>query len=145
MGATRFGLALVAALLAAPPALAVHGQPYSAFGTAVQGDEVFLAQVDWSGYWTSMFTVTVLRPDGTVVARDAFPGYGPDAGWAASGPNAFVAEVLLYRAWNHLYQFEIAGVQAQSPMYPGPAGMVYVGHYQDYQLQLFVTPLALPA
>ena len=134
----------IAMLLTAPPAVAVHGQAYHAFGTAVAADgTVYSAQIDWGGYREQWFTATIRTLSGELVSTERFPGYGPGAGWSAFGPVTCPVEALWYHAWNDAVNFDIRGLQVQSPCAPGPAAMVYVGTYRAYEVQLFVEPLGV--
>ncbi|HEV8361789.1 MAG TPA: hypothetical protein VGR28_15170 [Candidatus Thermoplasmatota archaeon] len=136
----------------APPSVAVHGEAYTAYGTAINAaGELLFAEVHWSGYdWTSScgsgwgcFTVTLTTPDGAVVVQEQVPGF-----WSANGPVYYFFEILNYQAWAaesgcsatscpHLL---IRGLQGQQVTNGGEqkAIMLYVGNYWDWQLQLVV-------
>jgi hypothetical protein len=144
LGKLLGAVALVAMTLV-PSVLAVHGEPYDAYGTAVGANgSVLLARVSWSGWWDQTFTVTLKDPaTSAVVTNEVFRGvYQISGGWGYGG-----WEFLPYQAWAQDGQshFYITGGQAQAVTNGGPnkAVMLYVGNYWDYQLQL-VVPYTFP-
>jgi hypothetical protein len=135
MNTRILALGLVAGLLLVPSAVAVHGAPYVARGTATLGNQVFLAEVEWTGYWTRTFEVTLTDPlTNAVVEQKVFRGM---ESW--NGPVAFGTEFFQYRGWSTdpSVDFEVSGVQIIF-IYAGYTTMLYQGNYHGYELLLYV-------
>jgi len=138
-------VALAALLLIAPSAMAVHGAPYVAKGTAVGPDgEVYTAQVKWTGWWTRTFEVTISAVDSAPIVQHEFRGYET---W--NGPVIWNTEFFFYRGCaadgtqfngqcsTDGTDFELIGLQIIQ-ITTQHVTMAYVGNYKEYQLVLYV-------
>jgi len=127
---------LAATLTIAPSAMAVHGSPYTAKGLAIDAEgDVHTAIVEWTGWWTRTFKVTITDMTTNQVEVSAeFRGYET---W--NGPVAFNTEFFAYHGWSldPAHSFDITGyqiIQIQTAF----VTMGYTGYYGDYELVLFV-------
>ncbi|HEV8361785.1 MAG TPA: hypothetical protein VGR28_15150 [Candidatus Thermoplasmatota archaeon] len=129
-------LALAGLLTLPAVASAVHGSPYVAKGIAVDaGGNYYLAQVEWTGWWTQSFKVTITDTNAEVVVDAAtFRGY---ESW--TGPVYLNTEFFAYHGWSAdpAVDFDIIGYQIIQ-INTGLLTMWYTGHYFGYQLSLFV-------
>ena len=135
---TALLLSLAALALLAPNALAFHGSAYNAHGTAILGQNVYRADVSWLGWWSSTYTVKLTDvATGAVAVNTAFPGY---EGLVYGGPIGSTWEIFGYNGYDSAtggQVFHIQGLQ-QIVYTPTLQTMAYVGHYQGYQLVLYV-------
>jgi hypothetical protein len=128
----------------APSAAAFHGAPYSGDGTATDGTRTYIASVVWHGWWRQTYSVTLTDPlTQQVVHHKEFRGTEANAGgW----PLASVWEIFLYHGYSldPAVSFDIRGFQQIliNPQQGQVQTMVYVGHYQQYQLVVAVAPYA---
>jgi hypothetical protein len=127
------GLAL---LTIAPTAMAVHGSPYTAYGIAMLGTEVFDITVQWTGWWTRQYVVTITdQVTGGQLVYDPFAGYETWP-WGRVYGNT---EILLYHGYSaqNAAHFDIKGYQTIN-LQTGVQNMLYVGNYDSYTIMLIV-------
>jgi hypothetical protein len=131
------GALLCVALMTAPATLAVHGSPYVAKGLAVRGTEVYDATVEWTGWWTRSYVVTLTNTVTGDVAVDQHRFLGQEIllGGACCG-----GELFIYRGLSidPTVDFEIGGIQHIFFQQGYPQHMLYTGTYYDYVLTLYV-------
>lgn len=132
------GIALFTSLLMiAPSALAVHGSPYTATGTAIGPDGgVLAAEVSWTGWASRSYVVTLTDATGAVVVdHHTFTG---SETW--NGPVYYGTEFFWYNGIDTTTNgqfFHLQGIQIIH-ISTGTLWMYYVGDYGDYTLQLIV-------
>jgi hypothetical protein len=126
----------IAILLVAPAASAFHGSPYSAGGVAVKDGTVYRALVDWTGWYTRSYVVQISELSGASLVNTQFAGVEQNTG---GGP-APLFEVFVYHGFDAATAGQAFDIRGQQSIFLVPQGqtMVYTGHYQDYQLLLFV-------
>jgi hypothetical protein len=160
LGKLLGALGLVSLMLL-PAAIAVHGEGYDAYGTAIIKDAnglpqtTYLVHVNWGGYEFPYFTVTLKDPTTQgIVSKETFPG-----GWEANGPVFLGTELLTYHGYAVIgspgwggfggtpdsAHFDINGFQYQQVTggAPNKAVMYYSGNYWNYDLTL-VVPYLVP-
>jgi hypothetical protein len=155
LGKLLGALGLVSLMLL-PAAIAVHGEGYDAYGTAIIKDAsglpqtTYLVKVTWGGYFDPSFTVTLKDLSGNLVSTEKFNGW-----WQANGPEFLGTELLNYHGFAVLGQswlgtpdsahFDITGFQYQQVQGGGvdKAIMYYTGNYWNYDLTL-VVPYLVP-
>lgn len=156
-GGTVLLLAGIAGLLTVPTALAFHGAPYTAYGTATEPvtGEVYDAELWWGGGGASgqgTYTLTMYDQDtGALFHQATFPGREQFSNirfvqepWCP-GTVEFVDYVgvdsLTPLHSDHLdvvpHFFYVEGYQ-KNCLGSGEAIMVYQGHYLHFELDLVV-------